>query len=68
MNQGRDIPITSEPYQLTPSAAKLNELYKHTLNSDGSFFYNSPEFHPSDPSNLSHPSDPSLKKMLKGAR
>lgn len=68
MNQGRDIPITSGPYQLTPSAAKLNELYKHTLNSDGSFFYNSPEFHPSDPSNLSHPSDPSLKKMLKGAR
>ncbi len=68
MNQGRDIPITSGPYQLTPSAAKLNELYKHTLNSDGSFFYNSPEFHPSDPSNLSHPSHPSLKKMLKGAR
>lgn len=68
MNQGRDIPITSGPYQLTPSAAKLNELYKHTLNSDGSFFYNSPEFHQSDPSNLSHPSDPSLKKMLKGAR
>lgn len=68
MNQGRDIPISSGPYKLTPSAAKLNELYKHTLNSDGSFFYNSPEFHPSDPSNLSHPSDPSLKKMLKGAR
>lgn len=61
MNQGRDIPISSGPYKLTPSAAKLNELYKHTLNSDGSFNYTSPEFHP-------ELSDPSLKKMLKGAR